>query len=227
MFIEQELLSVGTCIATLVATFAVVTYAALSAPWRVWLSDPERQHVWLGSLVLLVAIWSMKAGFTPGLSLRFLMISALTLMHGWQLAVVGGALVLLIMTVMGQADWPSYGANLLCTVVIPAMFTARLHEFIHRRLPNNYFIYFFLTAYLGSMLAFNLAGLARLALIEAGKVEAARINAEYFLVLPLMSFGEGFANGMIVAMAVVYRPRWVMSFDDRLYLRRPPPEGGG
>jgi uncharacterized membrane protein len=77
------------------------------------------------------------------------------------------------------------------------------------------------------MLAFNLAGLARLALIEAGTVEAARINAEYFLVLPLMSFGEGFANGMIVAMAVVYRPRWVMSFDDRLYLRRPPPEGGG
>jgi uncharacterized membrane protein len=25
---------------------------------------------------------------------------------------------------------------------------------------------------------------------------------------------------MVMAMAVVYRPRWVMSFDDRLYLRR-------
>jgi uncharacterized membrane protein len=25
---------------------------------------------------------------------------------------------------------------------------------------------------------------------------------------------------MVMAMAVVYRPKWVMSFDDRLYLRR-------
>jgi uncharacterized membrane protein len=27
-------------------------------------------------------------------------------------------------------------------------------------------------------------------------------------------------NGMVMAMMVVYRPKWVMSFDDRLYLRR-------
>jgi len=25
---------------------------------------------------------------------------------------------------------------------------------------------------------------------------------------------------MIMAMAVVYRPQWVMSFDDRIYLRK-------
>jgi uncharacterized membrane protein len=25
---------------------------------------------------------------------------------------------------------------------------------------------------------------------------------------------------MVMAMAVVYRPRWVMSFDDRLYLAK-------
>jgi uncharacterized membrane protein len=37
-----------------------------------------------------------------------------------------------------------------------------------------------------------------------------------------MSFGEGVANGMLMAMAVVYRPRWVMSFDDRQYLARKP-----
>jgi uncharacterized membrane protein len=35
-----------------------------------------------------------------------------------------------------------------------------------------------------------------------------------------MSFGEATVNGMVMAMAVVYRPRWVMSFDDRLYLRK-------
>jgi len=35
-----------------------------------------------------------------------------------------------------------------------------------------------------------------------------------------LSFGVGVANGMVLAMAVVYRPTWVLSFDDRLYLKK-------
>jgi uncharacterized membrane protein len=75
--------------------------------------------------------------------------------------------------------------------------------------------------FVGSALAFNLAGLARLALLAAsGTVAAAHVGPEYFAVLPFMSFGEAPVNGMVMAMAVVYRPQWVMSFDDRLYLRK-------
>ena len=57
-------------------------------------------------------------------------------------------------------------------------------------------------------------------LCVSGQAAWSSFGAEYFAVLPLMSFGEGIVNGMIMAMAVVYRPRWVMSFDDRLYLAR-------
>jgi uncharacterized membrane protein len=222
MFIESALLTTGMQIATGAIALAAMAVAAVTAPWRSWLLDPERQRVWLISLALLFGIWSMKAGVTPGLSVRFLMITALTLMHGWQFAVLGAALILLVLTLTGQTDWASFGANLLCTGVVPAVFTAWLHEFIHDRLPHNYFIYFFLTAFLGSALAFNLAGLTRLALIATDALPAGRVTAEYFVILPLMSFGEGVVNGMVIAMAVVYRPRWVMSFDDRLYLRSPP-----
>ena len=97
--------------------------------------------------------------------MRFLLVTALTLMHGWQLAVVAGALVLAVLSVVGQAEWSNFGANLLCMAVIPALFTAWFHEQVHARLPHNYFIYFFVTAFLGSALAFNLAGLARFMLI--------------------------------------------------------------
>jgi len=58
-------------------------------------------------------------------------------------------------------------------------------------------------------------------LAASGSLDAAHVGPEYFAVLPLMSFGEAFVNGMVMAMTVVYRPQWVMSFDDRLYLRRP------
>ena len=221
MLIEPELLGAGARIVAGVLAAAVFVLAALSAPWRVWLDDRERQWVWLLSLGLLVAVWSMKAGITPGLSLRFLLVTALTLMHGWQLAVIGAALVLGVLCITGQAAWSSFGADLLCMAIVPALFTAWFHEFIHSRLPHNYFVYFFVTVFVGSALAYNLAGLARLAILAAsGTVEAAHVGPEYLAVLPLMSFGEATVNGMVMAMAVVYRPRWVMSFDDRLYLRK-------
>jgi uncharacterized membrane protein len=221
MLVEPELLGAGTRIVTGGLAAGVFLLAAATAPWRAWLDERERQWAWLLSLGLLVGIWSMKAGITPGLSVRFLLVPALTLMHGWQLAVIGAALVLAVLGISGQADWGSFGANLLCMGIVPALVTAWLHEFVHARLPHNYFVYFFVTVFLGSALAFNVAGLVRLAVLAAsGTLQDTHVGPEYFAVLPFMSFGEAFANGLVMAMAVVYRPRWVMSFDDRLYLRK-------
>ncbi len=222
MLIEAGLLTSGTRLAASLVSGTVLAAALLTAPWRAWLEDRERRLVWLVYAALLILIWAMRAGITPGLSVCFLMMTAFTLMNGWQLAIGGAALALAALSVTGHAAWGSYGSNLLCLAVVPALFTAQWHELIHARLPHNYFIYFFLTVFLGAAIAFNLAGLTRLVILAAaGSLERSRIAAEYVAVLPLMSFGEGAANGMLMAMAVVYRPRWVMSFDDRLYLRRP------
>lgn len=227
MLIEPELLTTGTRVVTGLASGAALVAAVATAPWRAWLSDHERQWVWLGFAGCLVALWSMKAGISAGLSLRFLLITAYVLLNGWQLALLGSSLALGVLCFTGQAAWSSFGADLLCIAVVPALFTAWFHEQVHARLPHNYFIYFFVTVYLGSALAFNLAGLARIGvLLLGGTLDSAHVGAEYFALLPMMSFGEGVVNGMVMAMCVVYKPRWVMSFDDRLYLRKrpdPPP----
>ena len=221
MLIEAGLLSGGVAVVSSALGGVGVAFALHGAPWRSWLRDGERQWVWFLSMAVLLVVWSMKAGITPGLSVRFLLVTALTLMHGWHLAVVAGALVLAVLSAVGAAEWSCYGANVLCTVLIPALFTARLHEFVHDRLPHNYFIYFFVTTFLGAAVAFNAAGLARIVLMAlSGPLDTARIGAEYFAILPLMSFGEAIVNGTLISMAVVYRPKWVMSFDDRLYLLR-------
>lgn len=221
MLIEAGLLSGGVAVVASALGGVGLAFAIHGAPWRSWLADGERQWVWLSSMAVLLVIWAMKAGITPGLSVRFLLVTALTLMHGWRLAVVAGALVLAVLSAVGAAEWSSFGANLLCTAVIPALFTARLHEFVHDRLPHNFFIYVFVTTFLGAAVAFNVAGLARVALVAlSGTLATAHVGAEYFAILPFMSFGEAVVNGTVVAMAVVYRPAWVMSFDDRLYLAR-------
>jgi len=221
MLIEAGLLSSGVNIGASAAAGVALAFALFRAPWSAWLADSERQWVWFGSMALLLVVWAMKAGITPGLSVRFLLMTALTLMHGWHLAVVAGALVLAVLSYLGMAEWSLYGPNLLCMAVVPALFTAWFHEQVHARLPHNYFIYFFITTFLGAALAFNLAGLVRVALMAAsGTLAATHAGPEYFAILPLMSFGEAVVNGTIIGMAVVYRPKWVMSFDDRLYLAK-------
>jgi len=221
MLIEAGLLSSGVNIGASAAAGVALAFALYRAPWSAWLADSERQWVWFGSMALLLVVWAMKAGITPGLSVRFLLMTALTLMHGWHLAVVAGALVLAVLSYLGMAEWSLYGPNLLCMAVLPALFTAWFHEQVHARLPHNYFIYFFITTFLGAALAFNLAGLVRVALMAAsGTLAATHAGPEYFAILPLMSFGEAVVNGTIIGMAVVYRPKWVMSFDDRLYLAK-------
>lgn len=193
-------------------------------PWRGWLDDAERRAVWVASLAVLGAAWSLHAGFVPGLSQRFLLVTAFVLLHGWALTILGASLVLAALSAIGVADWASFGPNLLCTAVVPALFAGRLHEIVHRRLPRNFFVYFFVSVFFGSALAWNVAALARglLLLLSGQPAMNADVAEDYLALLPLMSFGEAFINGLLVATVAVYRPRWVMSFDDGAYLSKRP-----
>jgi uncharacterized membrane protein len=220
MQLEADLLSVPAQAAALAIALPAYALAAAVAPWRSWLGRGDRQHAYLGGLVLLLVVWSLRAGVTPGLTLQFLLVSALTLMHGWSLAVIGIGVVLGTDGLQhgGLAAWP---ANLLCFGLVPATTTALVHRLVEARLPRNYFVFFFVTAFAGSIVAFLLASLARLALLWfAGSLPRAQLGDEYLVLLPMMGLAEAFMNGLIIAIAVVYTPQWVRSFDDRLYLRR-------
>lgn len=211
----------GWRLATWSAALAVLGWALATAPWRSWLGDSERQHVWLGSVVVALAIWVMQAGLTPGLSFHFLLATALALMHGPQLAVVALAIVLSLLSLVEPGRWQAWGLYLLAEGAVSVLFVAWLHGAVQRLLPHNYFVWFFVTVFAGSVVAFNLAGAARIGLLAlAGALPAGALAGEWFAFLPMMSFGEPFLNGIILAMAVVYRPQWVASFDDRLYLAR-------
>lgn len=218
-------LDAGWTIATWAVALGLLARAVATAPWQSWLGESERQHVWLGSVVVALALWAMKAGLTPGLSFHFLLATALTLMHGWQLALIGLAIVLSVLALLQPDHWPAWGLYLLAEGAVPVLFITWLHGAVQRRLPHNYFVYFFVTVFAGSVVAFNLAGATRIGLLSlAGALPPANIAGEWLAFLPMMSFGEPFLNGMVIAVAVVYFPRWVSSFDDRLYLaRRDPP----
>lgn len=199
---------------------ALILASAWSAPWR-RLAEDDQLNVWAGAIVVLMLLWSMKAGVKPGLNLHLLGVTALTLMFGWQLAVLGLCVVLAAVTVNGGAGWQSYGLNGLVMAGFPVMVSQALMRLVTRRLPANLFVYVFCAAFLGAALVTAATGvLAALLLWTADVYGAETLLGEFLPYFLLLGFAEAWLNGAAITLMVVYRPHWVGSFDERRYLSK-------
>lgn len=192
------------------------------APWR-RLSDAAQSNIWLGAIVLLSLLWSMKAGVKPGLNLHLLGATTLTLMFGRELAIAGFSLVLAAVTfnqsLTGIDAWQAYPLNALVLAVFPVVVADTVRRLVERWLPENFFVYVFITAFFGAGLTAVSTGLlATLLLWVADVYPADMLFEDYFPYFLLLGFSEAWLNGAVVTMMVVYAPHWVTSFDDRRYL---------
>lgn len=188
------------------------------APWA-RLKDSEQLNVWLGMVVLLTLVWSMKAGVKPGLSLHLLGATVFTLSFGPHLAFVGLSIVTAAITLNGAAGPFAYAANAL----LLAGFSVGLSQFYYRifsgMLPRHFFVYIFINGFLGSALTIIGVGFAATLLMAlVGAYEWDYLIGEYFPYFLLLAFSEAWLSGMMMTLFVVYRPHWVVSFDDSSYL---------
>ena len=121
---------------------------------------------------------------------------------------------------MGLDGWQSWGANVIALGVVPILVTWLALKGSRRYLPPNPFIYIFVGAFFGAAAAM-LASMAALSLLVLGfeHVSVNQLQGSYLPILPLMMFPEAFVNGLIVTGLVVFKPTWIPSFDDEVYLR--------
>lgn len=201
-----------------VTALLVFGMACWRAPWRSWLiGHVDRQHVWLGSLVLLLLLGTLRIDFSHGFLPQFLLVTTLTLMHGPMLTMVGLGVVLAVNGIQ-HGNWDLWPVHFLCDVAIPSLIIQGLHRLIARRLPRNFWIFIFVTVFAGSLVAFALSALAlRMA---AGSWMPGSTTGDYLVMIILLGFAEAYLNGLVMSVTVVYRPEWVVSFDDRLYFPR-------
>ena len=193
-----------------------------TAAWR-RLADSGQLNVWLGTVVLLVLAWSMKAGVKPGLNLHLLGATMFTLMFGRQLAVIGLSLVLAGVTLngelLGREGWLAFGLNALVLAVFPVLMADAIRRGVLRWLPGNFFVYVFVTAFFGAAAAVMATGLLASALMWLAAVYSApTLLDDYLPYYFLLGFAEAWLNGALITLMVVYAPHWVGSFDDRHYL---------
>ncbi|WP_020682845.1 energy-coupling factor ABC transporter permease [Marinobacterium rhizophilum] len=202
------------------ALFALIVLLALwRLPWGILLGNRRLQHLFFGSTVALTLLWIMRAGITPGLGIHFLGMTTLTLMFGWDLAIVSAALALLGVSWIGLESWQGYGLSGLCTIVLPALTSLGILRLVEAYLPKNFFVYLFCCAFLGSALAVAAGGLAAGLLLWGLDVYPwSRIQQDYVILLPLIMFPEGLLNGILMTGMMVFYPDWIRSFNARIYI---------
>lgn len=196
----------------------VFAQCVLRAPWR-RLQDAEHLNVWLGMIVFLTLVWSMKAGVRPGLTFHLLGANLFALVVGPRLAFVGLSLVTLGITVNGAAGPLSFAANALLLGGCGVAISQYLSTWLLRVLPSNFFIYVFINGFM--VAGVTVIGIGALSTLLFGLGEVypwEYLLKEYSPYFILLAFSEAWLSGMVLTLLVVYRPQWVVSFDDSRYL---------
>lgn len=194
-------------------------WAVFSAPWRALKADSRRLHVFLGSTVFLLVIWQMNAGLEPGLSYHLLGGTLFMLMFGWQLAFVGVSLVLFGSTLNGAADFEALGLNGLLMIAVPVFFSYGVLRFAVRFLPHHFFVYIMANGFFtGGISMLLTVGMASLIMVCCSGYTYDMLRYSYLPFAPLIMFAEAFFTGMLAASMALFRPEWIVTFDDRRYL---------
>lgn len=218
MNIPAELMPLWLMLPALVVLLSLVGWQVWGAGWQLLLVN-RLERVYAASVLLLAGLWWLKAEAVAGLQLHFLGLSAMVLVFGWRLALVGGALALGVLTAAGVHDWLALGVNGLVSVALPVLLANRLHALVYSWFPKHYFVYVMVAAHFSSMIVIAVTMLTGAGLLWLlGVYSWGRITHDYLVLLPVAMLPEGFINGAIMTMLTALKPEWVRSFDDRDYL---------
>jgi len=195
----------------------VLLWALYRAPW--WrIRHGEGQHLFLGACALAVVLWSIRAGVTPGLNFHLLGASLITLMFGWEFAIIILSIALAGITGYGRAGWDMFSLNGVMMILLPVLVSYRIFLIVDRKMPN-FFIYVLACGFFGAGLTVAIAGLVAMLVLWLGGVYSIdHLANNYLPYFPLLMFPEGFLNGWLTAVLVGFKPHWMRTFRDERYI---------
>lgn len=189
-----------------------------TAPWG-RLKDSSQLNLLLGFAVGLMLVWSLKAGVKPGLNLHMLGAMTAALTFGPQLGMFVLGMALTGICLNGAIEWQAWPINFVLMSVVPVFVASRIHRLIERYLPAHFFVFIFVTGFIGAAVTVIVQGaVASVVMVLAGAYTADFLMSEYLPFFLLLGFSEAWISGAVVTLLVVYRPGWVATFDDRRYL---------
>lgn len=186
-----------------------------TADWSL-LAAPGAFSAWCVSIIVLPLLWRFEVPVAVGLTLHLCGTPLFVLMFGRKLAMAGIALSVIAYTAIHDGLWINLGMNLLLMAVLPVWFGELVMRGTRRFLPHHLFIYLLGNGLFGAMAMLTASGL--IAFVAHWLWTPIPIRADFIAYMLLLSWGEAFLTGFLLTMFTVYRPEWVLTFDDQVYL---------
>jgi len=184
-------------------------------PWRMLVST-ELLTPMLATLVLLPWLWALPTLHHMPLQLHWSGAPLVTLMLGWPLAVLVLIGVGIITTLISTTSVDAAAALIVWQGLLPATFVLLLGAALRRWVSHHPFVYVLGRGFLGSVLCIFAASL----LAQWTGHELPNVSSGLSVIaFWLMAWGDAFVTGMMCAIFVAFKPHWLATWSDNLYLK--------
>ena len=173
----------------------------------------------LVTLVVLPWLWALPTLHRMPLQLQWSGACLVVLMLGWPLVIPALVAVGGIAAVLSPSlDWADAVGTIAWQGVVPATLALALGAVIRRLIGTQPFVYVLGRAFLGTAVCLFLANV----LGQWSGHSLPGVEGDLSLVARwLMAWGDAFVTGMLTAIFVAFKPEWLATWSDRLYLRKP------
>lgn len=173
----------------------------------------------LATLVVLPWLWALPTLHRMPLQLQWSGACLVVLMLGWPLAIPALVAVGGIAAVLSPSlDWADAVGTIAWQGVVPATLALALGAVIRHLIGTQPFVYVLGRAFLGTAVCLFLANV----LGQWSGHSLPGVEGDLSLVARwLMAWGDAFVTGMLTAIFVAFKPEWLATWSDRLYLRKP------
>jgi uncharacterized membrane protein len=220
---------------SLFITLPILLLAIRHAPWQQVVVSPLRQHALFATILALALLWLLQVSVRDTLAIHPLLMTVTTMVFGWSLATLIGAFALLALEVyqvpmhafsldwdvaVAQFDLSTFPVDFCLSVAVPVGWAWCALWLVDRWKFKNPFTYFWGVGFFGAMFSCLLVGVAGLILFALTGSDIQLTNTkEHFFVFLLMTFPEGFVNGLIATVMTVLYPDLVKTYRDDWYLK--------
>jgi uncharacterized membrane protein len=204
----------------MLTNLTLLTLALLAAllchPWRL-LAGGLRLTPLLAVLTLIPWLWAMPSLHKMPLQLQGSGACLVVLLLGWPLAVPVLGVVGLIALLISPMDWETALDLTVWLGVVPATLALAMGAAIRRWIGPHLFVYVLGRAFIGTAMCVFVAGL--LAQLTGHSMPG--IEDDLSLVAHwLVAWGDAFMTGLFVSIMVAFKPEWLATWSDRLYLKK-------
>lgn len=196
----------------LLLALAATALALALRPWRAVTDLPWPA---LALWAVLPLLWSVDRLSAMPVMQPLAGSCLLLMMLGWPLAVLMLLPVVALMALLTDLGAAELLQRLVWLGLVPMTLSMGLGAALRRWLPHHLFVYILGRGFFATGLALGVAGALSVLLngvpygLNADDVMLARV---------LAASGDAFITGMFVAIFVAFRPQWLATYADRIYL---------